>query len=149
MTFVVALAMGVFTGLRAFTPLAVASWGARLGLVAPPAWLSFLAASWTPWVLTFLAIGELITDQLPSAPSRKVPVQFGIRIIAGALCGAALTADMWWLGAAAGATGGVIGTVGGASARARLAAAFRRDLPAALLEDAVAVAGAVLVVAAA
>ena len=42
--------------------------------------------------------------------------------------------------------GALIGTYGGAEARSRLAAAFGRDRPAALIEDAVAVAGAVLIV---
>ncbi|MGV3577577.1 hypothetical protein [Brevundimonas sp.] len=41
----------------------------------------------------------------------------------------------------------VIGTYGGAWARARLAGAFNRDLPAALIEDVVAVGGAALIVA--
>ena len=40
----------------------------------------------------------------------------------------------------------VIGTYGGAAVRARLAASFGKDLPAALIEDAVAVIGAVLIV---
>jgi uncharacterized membrane protein len=43
-----------------------------------------------------------------------------------------------------GAAGAVAGTLGGAAARAKLAAAFRRDLPAALLEDVVAIGLAVL-----
>ena len=32
-----------------------------------------------------LALGELVTDQLPTTPSRTVPVQFGTRIVMGAL----------------------------------------------------------------
>jgi uncharacterized membrane protein len=44
--------------------------------------------------------------------------------------------------------GAVIGTLGGAEARARLARAFGRDMPAPLIEDAVAIAGAYLIVAA-
>ena len=38
----------------------------------------------TPWILTVLAVGELVTDQLPTTPSRKVPVQFGTRLLTGA-----------------------------------------------------------------
>jgi uncharacterized membrane protein len=37
-------------------------------------WLAFLGYAWTPWILTVLAAGELVTDQLPSTPSRKMPV---------------------------------------------------------------------------
>jgi uncharacterized membrane protein len=50
------------------------------------------------------------------------------------------------LGALLGAAGAVAGTLGGFRARARLARAFGRDLPAALVEDAVAIAVAVLAV---
>ncbi|HVZ82808.1 MAG TPA: hypothetical protein VG893_03975 [Terracidiphilus sp.] len=39
-----------------------------------------------------------------------------------------------------GAIGAVCGTLGGAAVRGRLAAAFNRDLPAALLEDVAAIA---------
>jgi len=45
-----------------------------------------------------------------------------------------------------GVAGAVAGTFGGAAARGRLAAMFGRDLPAALTEDVVAVAGAALIV---
>ena len=98
--------------------------------------------------LTVLAVGELIADQLPKTPSRKVSVQFGTRIVTGALAGAALAAPVGMLlgGLAAAVIGAVIPTFAGASARARMAATFGRDLPAALIEDAVAVGGAVLIV---
>ncbi|MBW8860119.1 MAG: DUF4126 domain-containing protein, partial [Caulobacter sp.] len=42
----------------------------------------------------------------------------------------------------------VVGTLGGADVRGRLAKAFGRDLPAGLLEDVVAIGGAALVVSA-
>jgi uncharacterized membrane protein len=85
---------------------------------------------------------------LPKTPSRKVPIQFGTRIVAGALAGAALgtPAGMLVAGLVAGAVGAVVGTLGGAAARGKLAEAFGRDLPAALLEDAVAIGGAWLIV---
>src|SRR5664279_1075687 len=97
-----------------------------------------------PWIFTVLALGELIGDQLPTTPSRKVPVQFGTRVVMGALCGAAIAApgSQLVLGLVAGVLGAVIGTLGGAAARARLAQAFGRDLPAGLLEDVVAIVGA-------
>jgi uncharacterized membrane protein len=50
--------------------------------------LAFLDYSWVRWILTVLALGELVTDQLPSTPSRTVPVQFAGRIVTGALSGA-------------------------------------------------------------
>jgi uncharacterized membrane protein len=104
--------------------------------------------AWTPWIITVLAVAELVTDQLPSTPSRTVPVQFGTRMLSGALTGAALgiVAGTLVIGAVLGAAGAVIGTLGGRAARAALARRFGNDRPAALLEDVVAIAAAVLVV---
>jgi len=49
-------------------------------------------------------------------------------------------------GAVAGIVGAVIGTLAGQKARARMAAAFGRDPPAALIEDALAIVAALLIV---
>ena len=107
-----------------------------------------MGSVWAVGILTVLAFVELVIDQLPSAPSRKAPGGFGARILSGALSGAALGASSGWLiaGGVAGLVGAVIGTLGGFAARARLAAAFRRDMPAAFIEDAVAIIVAILVV---
>ena len=144
-----ALLIGVVAGLRAMTAPAAVAWGAHLGLIplqgTPLAWLGGAIA---PWVFTVLAVLELVSDQLPQTPSRKVPVQFGTRIASGAFCGAAigLLGGAWIGGAVAGAIGAVVGTLGGADLRARLAKAFGKDLPAALIEDVVAIGGAILIV---
>jgi len=149
---VLALLIGIVAGLRAFTAPAVVAWAAYLGWLplggTPLAFLTHVAA---PWILTVLAIVELIGDQLPRTPSRKVPVQFGTRILTGALSGAAMGAAGGQLvvGLVAGVAGAIIGTLGGAAARAKLAAAFKRDLPAGLIEDAVAIIGAILIAGAA
>jgi uncharacterized membrane protein len=101
-------------------------------------------------VLSLFALGELITDQLPTTPSRTVPVQFSARILTGAFAGAAIgvAAGSWIVGALVGAIGAVIGTLAGSAARGRLATAFGRDRPAAFIEDTVALAAAFLIVAA-
>ncbi|MEO8836222.1 MAG: DUF4126 domain-containing protein [Caldimonas sp.] len=141
--------IGVIAGLRAVTAPAAVSWAAWLGWLhlggTPLAFFGFAA---TPWILTALAIGELVADKLPSTPSRKLPVQFATRVVTGAASGAAIGAagQMLAAGLLLGALGAVIGTLGGAAARARLAAAFGSDRPAALLEDAIAVGGAALIV---
>lgn len=146
MIYVFALLIGVVAGLRAMTPLAAISWAAYLGWIDfAGTQLSFIGALPTVIILTILAIGELVTDQLPKTPSRKVPVQFGARIVLGALCGALLPGN-WIIGAILGAVGAVIGTHGGAEARSRLAASFGKDQPAALIEDAVAIIAALLIV---
>lgn len=146
-----ALLIGVVAGLRAMTAPAAIAWAASLGWIdISQTPLAFMGYRWTPWILTVLAIGELITDQLPSTPSRKVPVQFATRMVTGGLSGAAIGAagGSLVLGLVAGIVGAIIGTYGGAAVRARLAASLGRDLPAALIEDVVAVVGALLIVAA-
>jgi len=149
MTFyLLALLIGIVAGLRAITPPALVAWAAHLGWIdLSGSWLGFFANTWVRWILTLLAIVELVTDQLPSTPSRTVPIQFGARIATGALCGAALgTAGGAMLGGlVAGIVGAVIGTLGGRALRARLAAAFGSDRPAAFIEDAVAIGGALLI----
>lgn len=149
MLYLLALLIGVIAGLRAMTaPLAISVAAHFDWLDLSGTFLAFLGYQWTPVILLILAIGELITDQLPSTPSRKVPIQFGTRIIVGALTGGAIgvAAGSLWMGAIIGAIGAVIGTLGGSAARARMAAAFGKDRPAALIEDAVAIGGAALIV---
>ena len=147
--YVLAVLIGIIAGLRSITAPAAASWAATLGWLkvhGTPA--AFLANPWTPYVLTVLAVGELINDKLPRTPSRKMAGPFIGRIFTGALSGAAIgaTGGEWMFGAGAGAVGAVIGTLGGAAARARLTVAFGKDLSAALLEDLVAVGGAFAIV---
>lgn len=149
MVYFLALVIGIIAGLRAMTAPAAISWAAYLGYLNPGgSWLAFMGYRFTPWILSVLALGEFVTDQLPSTPSRKVPVQFGARLVSGALSGAMIGFDggILWGGLVAGIVGAVIGTLGGAAVRSRLATAFGRDLPAALVEDAVAIGGAILVV---
>lgn len=148
--YILAFLIGVIAGLRAMTAPAAISWAARLGwLKLEGTWLAFFGYAFTPYIFTVLAIGELITDQLPKTPSRKVPVQFGTRIVMGALCGAAIGASAGSLaaGLVLGILGAVAGTLGGFEARTRLVKAIGgNDLPIALLEDLVAVGGAFLIV---
>jgi len=147
-----ALLIGVIAGLRAMTAPAAVAWAAHLGwlpLAGTP--LAWLGATVTPWIFTALAVAELVSDQLPKTPSRKVPPQFITRVLMGGFSGAAIgmTSGVWIGGLVAGAIGAVIGTLGGADIRGRLAKAFGKDLPAALIEDAVAVFGAIAIVMAA
>jgi uncharacterized membrane protein len=149
MTFILfALLLGVVAGLRTFTAPAMVSWAAYLGwLNLDGSWLAFLGSAWARWILTLLALVEFVVDQLPSTPSRTVPMQFGARLLTGAVSGAAVghAGGSWVGGLVAGVVGAVIGTLGGRAFRARLAAAFGSDRPAAFIEDAVAVGGALLI----
>lgn len=145
-----ALLIGVVAGLRAMTAPAAVSIGAALGwLPVSGTWAAFMAYRFTPWIFSALALVEFVTDQLPGTPSRKVPQQFGARIVSGGFCGAIIGTVGGSLagGLVAGVIGAVIGTLGGYEARKRLVAAIGgKDLPIALLEDAVAVLLALFVV---
>src|SRR6476620_1793949 len=113
-TYLPAFLIGVVAGLRCLPPPAAVSWAARLGwLHLEDTPLAFLGFAFTPYILSLLAIGELINDKLPKTPSRKAPVPFAARIAMGALCGGALGAPSGSLigGLLAGALGGVAGTL--------------------------------------
>jgi uncharacterized membrane protein len=145
-----ALLIGVVAGLRSMTPPAAVSWAARVGWLqlenTPLAFLGFAAA---PYILTLFAIAELINDKLPKTPSRKTRVPFTARVVTGAFSGAALGAPGGALagGLLAGAIGGVAGTLAGYEFRRRLVKATGgRDLPIALLEDAIAICAAFWIV---
>ena len=148
-----ALLIGMVAGLRAMTPLAVLAWGAMLGWInladAPHGhWSAWLGSVIAVVVLSILAVGELITDQLPKTPSRTVSAQFVTRIVIGALAGAVIGTPFGHIFSAIGAgmIGAVLGTLGGSAARGFLAAKFGKDFPAALIEDAVAIIGGFVIV---
>ena len=86
-----ALLIGAVAGLRALTAPAVVAWAAMLGWInLDGTWVQWLGHPITVAVLTVLALGELVTDQLPKTPSRMVPVQFITRLITGGFAGAVL-----------------------------------------------------------
>ena len=144
-----ALLIGVVAGLRAFTAPAVVAWAAMLH------WIN-LDGTWASWmghwaavaVLTVVALAELISDKMPTLPSRKSAPQFLVRIATGAFAGAVL-GTAWgyrWGSLGAGMIGAVLGTIGGYAARTRLVRANGgRDRPVALGEDVVAVCAGVAV----
>jgi uncharacterized membrane protein len=101
-------------------------------------------------IFTVLAVVELITDQLPSTPSRLKPPGLIARVIMGGLSGSCLAAaggQLIALGAVLGAVGGVAGAFLGYGVRTHLVKGRKiPDLPVALLEDAVAIGGAIFIV---
>jgi uncharacterized membrane protein len=144
-----ALLIGVVAGLRAFTAPAVLAWAAFLH------WIN-LSGTWASWmghwatvaVFTVLAVAELVSDKMPTLPSRKSAIQFLARIATGAFAGAVL-GTAWgyrWGSLGAGMIGAVLGTLGGYATRTALVAANEgRDRPIALGEDVVAVIAGVAV----
>lgn len=155
------LPLGAVAGLRAFSAPALAVWAVRLGrLDLAGGFGSLFGNAAVRWGVTALAFAELVVDQLPSTPSRTVPVQFAGRVIMGTLSGAAIGASgasagrgirehrylrKATLGAWAGFAGAILGTLAGSRVRAHLARVLHSDHRAALIEDAVAISSAVLV----
>ncbi len=135
--------IGFVSGLRSMTAPAVVSWAAHLGwidLSQTP--LAFLGYSATPYILSLLALGELVTDKLPTTPSRKAALGFGARIVMGVFSGYALALGLGQsgiIGAVLGCVGAIAGTLGGYEARTRLTGAWGNGLIVALLEDAIAI----------
>ena len=148
---VLALFIGAVAGMRAFTAPAVMAWAAALQWInLNGTWAEWLSHPVTVTVLTLLAVGEFITDQLPSTPARTVPMQFMARIVSGGFAGAVL-GTAWnytWTALGAGVIGAVIGTLVGFGMRQRLVAANGgHDLPIALVEDSIAVLGGLAIAA--
>jgi uncharacterized membrane protein len=148
-----ALLIGVVAGLRSLTAPAVVAWAAFLTWInLHGTWASWVGNIITVIVLTVLAVAELVNDKLPKTPARTAPPVFAARIIMGAFAGAVIGAAWHYTFSAlgAGVIGAVLGTLGGYQARKGLVAAVSggKDLPIALLEDAVAIGGGLAIVAA-
>lgn len=128
-----ALGIGIVSGLRVFTPIAA------IALVRGGVW---------GYVLALVAIGELIADMLPTIPSRTAFPSILIRPLSGAFAGwtiATMHGSSPILGAILGIVGALAGTYGGHAAR--LAAIARIGaVPAAVVEDVVAIGLAALIV---
>jgi hypothetical protein len=72
-----AFLIGIIAGLRAVMAPTVVSWAAGLGwLQLEGSGLTFLIHPATRYILSVLALAEVVNDKLPKTPSRKVPPQF-------------------------------------------------------------------------
>jgi len=127
-----ALAVGGVTGLRTFGALAVLLYARR-------DWVSALAG--------IALLGELIADLIPGVPARTNIGPLIGRAIVGGYCGALVGARSglpFWAGAICGAIGAVVLAYVGVSWRLQLAPKLKLNpIIAALLEDVVAIAGAI------
>jgi uncharacterized membrane protein len=142
-------AIGVLTGLRTMTPIAVLCWMTALSrIAAATGWMAFVSSRIALILFTLAAIAELIGDKMPKTPSRTGFPGLPARLIFGGLCAAIVASALGFpiaIGALAGVLGAIAGTYGGWFIRTRAVKALRcPDLPIALVEDAVAVGGSVL-----
>jgi uncharacterized membrane protein len=101
-------------------------------------------------IFSLLAMAELVADQLPSTPSRTAPPGLIARVLTGGLSAAAIAAaggQNWWIGAALGGVGSIIGAFGGYQVRTQLVRVLRvPDFVIATLEDVVAIGGGLFLV---
>jgi len=146
-----AIGIGVIAGLRSLTAPAVVGWAAHLRWITiPNAHLALLGTRWVVLALSLLAIVELVIDKLPSTPNRTAPGPMIGRLLTGGLSGAALCAaadQSVFVGAILGGIGALLGTFGGFHLRSRLVKIVGApDVFIALIEDAVAIGGAFLLV---
>jgi len=126
-TLLLAFLLGIVAGLRVLTAPA-ALFLARGGIVG--------------YILAVGAVGEYIADMMPNIPSRIALPSIVVRPLSGAVVG-------WFMagiaGACAGVIGALLGTYGGYAARVAAIAKIGA-IPAALIEDIIAVALAAFVV---
>jgi uncharacterized membrane protein len=153
MAFLLTFLLGFADGLRSMTPPAIVCWAAHCG------WLHFEGTKFafighppTLILFTLLAIVELVLDKLPNTPARTAPVGLTARILVGGASGLALAtgAGMSVSLPLAGVIAS-IGAVAGAFAgyHVRHAVVLRAHLPdivVALAEDAITIAGGLLIV---
>jgi len=133
--------LGITTGMRTMTAMAVLCWFAWLHLLPQVGWAFWAGHPVSVVVFTLLAVGEYYGDTLPTTPSRKRLPLLLARVAFGALAGALAANGIMEPaagGAIFGAAGAVIGTYGGYQLRVWGAKLLGRDLPVALCESALA-----------
>ena len=144
-----AFLLGCVCGLRSMTAPAVVAWGAHLGWLHFEGGLfGFFANKITLIVFSLFAIGELVADKLPFIPARTQIGPLAVRVVFGALCGAALSiagGASPLPAALLGGLGSLAGAFAGSAYRRRLSAVVP-DFVLALIEDVVAVGGGFLIV---
>lgn len=132
-------ALGVATGMRSMTGMAVMCWFAWLGLLPQHGWGFWAGNIVSVIVFTVLALGEYWGDTQTFIPNRTDAGPLGARIVFGGIV-AGLAAHATLAPTAGGVLFGVVGALIGAfgGIRLRLWAAKKigRDLPVALAESA-------------
>ena len=145
MTWLIAIPLlGLVTGLRTMTPMAVLCWFAYAGnLPVSGTWAFWTARPVTGGVFTLLALGELVGDKLPRTPNRTAIGPLCARLVFGGLIGAIVAPGLNGAGLEAvilGTLGALAGTFGGFLIRREIVARLAcRDWPVALVEDACAI----------
>jgi uncharacterized membrane protein len=137
------LFLGIATGMRCMTPMAVMCWFMWLAML-PVSRLNFWTANIIS-VIVFMvfALGEFYGDTLPKTPSRKSTGPLVARLVFGAAIGMLVVSSFGEPlagGFILGVVGALIGTYGGYRARMYFAGLMGNDLPVAVFESVLAVA---------
>jgi uncharacterized membrane protein len=150
LTWLVAIPLlGVVTGLRTMTPMAVLCWFAYTqDLPVQGTWAFWTASLASAIIFTLLAAGEYIGDKLPRTPNRTDPGPLAARLVFGGLVGAIAATGLRGPaleGVILGVTGALIGAFGGYLVRRELVQLLNcKDWQIAVAEDALALGCAVL-----
>ncbi len=140
--------LGVVTGMRSMTALAVLCWFVHAGyLPLDDTWAAWVGKLSTTIIFTVLAIAELIADKLPKTPNRTALGPLLARVVIGGFIGAIVAAGLEGSdveGIILGVGGALIGAFGGFLIRRELVdRTGGKDWPVALVEDASAILGAI------
>src|SRR6202011_2241099 len=145
-----AVGIGAVAGLRTLAAPAVLAWAAKrrwIRLGSSP--LATIVSAKASKRITDFAVSELIADKLPFTPSRLKAGPLASRIVSGAICGATIYGVVkrpLTEGAVLGGVGAITGAFAGYRMRKRLSRNMP-DLGVAVLEDAFAIGGGVLITA--
>lgn len=141
MTWLIAIPLlGVVTGMRSMTAMAVLCWFAYRGdLPLDGTWASWAAKLLTAIIFTVLALAEYVADKLPKTPNRSAPGPLLMRVLMGGLVAAIVAAGLDGSGVEAvilGVGGALIGTFGGFLVRREIVMRLGcKDWPVGLVED--------------
>lgn len=139
--------LGVVTGMRSMTALAVLCWFAWLSLLPETGWAHWSATLVAAILFGLCALGEYAGDLSPRTPNRTSLFPMTVRVLfggmAGALCAHALTQPLVG-GVLFGVSGVMVGAYGGEWLRTWTAKKVGRDWPVGVTESAVALGLALL-----
>ena len=144
MSFVLISLLGMCTGLRTMTPIAVLCWFAYRNALHLVGWRSFTANVIAVAVFTLMALGEYIGDKLPNTPSRTSAIGLSGRSLFGGFVGLVLAQPLLLnpiVAIVIGVVGAIIGSYLGWFVRTRVVTALKcPDWPVAIAEDCITIA---------
>ena len=132
--------LGLATGLRSMTPMAVLCWFSYLGyLPVDGTWAAWTAKVASVAVFTLLALGEYVADKLPWMPNRIAAGPLMARLILGGLAGSIAATAMngpGLEGVLLGVVGAALGAFAGYMLRRNIVESIGGpDWPVAVAED--------------